>query len=187
MEEEKIVTAVENDPKMTAVDVYNDPKLNKPNASWSKIQHLLNDHGLLATTTHPKQLKPDTIDQRLIFAREYKKPEVWPKIIFTDESDLFPYKSGKLFRRRRTGEYPLPYYNMATKWDKRTVKVWGCISVQGVGPRIRYSDTMNHIKLLGIYENELLPKYPKLKGTRTRPDSLLIQQDGAGCHREENC
>lgn len=123
MEVEEIITAVENDPKMTAVDVCNDPYLNKPSASLSTIEHLLNEHGLIATTAHPQQLSQDTIDKRLTFAREYiKKPEVWPKIIFSDESDLFPYKSGKLYIRRRRGEYPLSYYNMAAKWTNEQLR-----------------------------------------------------------------
>lgn len=70
--------------------------------------------------------------------------------------------------------------------DKRTVKVWGCISAQGVGPLIKYSDTMDHTKLLKIFENELLPEYPKLRCSSTRSGPLLFQQDGAGWHRDHN-
>ena len=69
-EEQAIVTAVEEDPKMTATDVFIDGDLNKANASLRTIQYLLNKNGLEATTTQPTQLTPERIQKRLDFAEE---------------------------------------------------------------------------------------------------------------------
>ena len=186
-EEKAIIRAVKKDPKLTAVDIYNDPELNQPNASIRTIQYLLKEYGLEATTTQPQKLSPEAIEQRLAFANKYmNEPDIWPKIVFSDESDLYPYKAGKLFIRRCRGEYPLSYYNMNTRWDERTVKVWGCISIEGVGPLVRYSGTMENTKLIEIYESQLIKNYPKLRGSSTRPGALLFQQDNAGPHRHNN-
>jgi len=186
-DEMAIVDAVENDPKLTAKDVYYDNDLNKSNVSLRKIQYLLNDHGLKATTTQPKQMPERALAIRLKFAQEYvKNPQFWSKVIFSDECDLYPYKSGKLYIRRHRREHPLSYYNMSTRWDKRTVKVWGCISIDGVGPLVLYDDKMDSTTLLDIFNTDLVPEYPGLIGTRTRPGPLLFQQDNAGPHRHHD-
>ena len=84
--------------------------------------YVLKSHGLQATTTQPQQISSDTIAARLTFAYEHdKKLDFWPKVVFSDESDLLPYKSGKLFIRRRKGEYPLSYYNINSRLDRRTI------------------------------------------------------------------
>ena len=152
IEEKEIVRAVERDPKLTAVDIFNDPKLNEFNASIRTIQYLLKDQSLEATTTQPLQLTQDAIDLRLDFANKYMKElSLWPKRVFSDESDLYPYKGGKLFIRRHKGEYPLSYYNTNPRYNKRTINVWGCMSIEVVDPLVRYSDTTENTKLLEIW------------------------------------
>ena len=99
---------------------------------------------------------------------------------------MFPYKSGKLYIRRRKGEHPLAYYNMGTRWNRRTIKVYGCIGPDGAGLLVRYYDTMNNIKLAEIFDAHLIKRYPQLRGTKTRPGPLVFQQDNAGPHRDEN-
>jgi len=81
----------------------------------------------------------------------------------------------KFFIRRHKREYPLSYYNMNPRYDKKTVKVWGCISIEGVGLLIRYFYTMDDTKLLKIYDNFLIKRSPNLRGTSTRPGALLFQ------------
>ena len=112
----------------------------------------------------PKFIGEDSIEQRMRIATILV--DIWPCIIFSDESDLFPYKSGKLFIRRYLGEKPLQYYNMHSKWDPRTIKVWGCISVNGVGPLVRYFETMENTKYKSILDTYLLQSFPKLEVTR---------------------
>ena len=144
-QEQMIIDTVKKDRKLTGVDVARDPKLNKYEATERTIQNILNRDGLKARTSQPRSIAPTSINQRLEFASKFiDQPDIWPFIIFSDESDLFPYKSGKLFIRRYSGEKPIQYYNMYTKWDPRTIKVWGCISLFGVSPLVRFRDTMKN-------------------------------------------
>jgi len=49
----------------------------------------------IATLTVPKSMPETTLDQRLAFAKKYvKEPEIWTKIIFSDEADLYPTNLG---------------------------------------------------------------------------------------------
>lgn len=186
-QEEKIIEAVKNDRKLTGADIARDPKLNKKNATERTIQNILNQDGLIARTSQPKFIGEDSIEQRMRIATILvEKPDIWPCIIFSDESDLFPYKSGKLFIRRYLGEKPLQYYNMHSKWDPRTIKVWGCISVNGVGPLVRYFETMENTKYKSILDTYLLQSFPKLRGSSTRKSALVFQQDNSKVHRANN-
>jgi transposase len=186
-QEMEIVEAVKNDRKLTSVDIARDPTLNKSNVTDRTIQNILNREGLFARTTQPIIISEASIEKRLAFANKYiAQPQVWPTIVFSDESDLFPYKSGKLFIRRYRGEKPLDYYAMYTKWDPRTVKVWGCISIFGVGPLVRYTETMKNTDYIPILENYLLKAFPKLRGTSSRKGALTFQQDNAKPHSADN-
>jgi len=71
---------------------------------------------------------------------------------------------------------------MPTRWDIRTIKVWGCISSEGVGPLVRYYGTMNSDDFLKILQNNLPLWYPKIRGTATRQGSLIFQQDNSKIH-----
>ena len=75
---------------------------------------------------------------------------------------------------------------MNERWDPRTIKVWACISPFGVGPLVRYSGSMDHTKYIIILNTYLMQAYPKLRGTNTRPGTLLFQQDNAGAHRDHH-
>ena len=46
-----------------------------------------------------------------------------------------------------------------------TIKVWGTISHLGVGPLIRYYETMNATKYEGILDIYLLQEYSMLNGS----------------------
>ena len=98
----------------------------------------------------------------------------------------FPTSQARLYIRRCRGEHPLAYYSMNERWDPRTIKVWACISPFGVGPLVRYSGSMDHIKYIDILNTYLMQAYPKLRGTNTRPGTLLFQQDNAGAHRDHH-
>ena len=121
------------------------------------------------------------------FAEKYvDQPSTWPSVIFSDDAFLFPYKSGKLFIRRYPGEKAIPFYEMYDRWDPRTVKVWGCIGVNGVGPLVRFEDTIDNTTYLEILEGYLLKAFPKLRGTSSRPGALIFQDDNAKPHRTVN-
>jgi len=65
---------------------------------------------------------------RRAFARRYKNWTIddWNLVIFTDEADLFPTKSGKRYcRTRGKGNAPNPTQHCQDSQPKIAVKVWG--------------------------------------------------------------
>jgi len=186
-EQKDIIKASKKDRKLTATDISRDGKLNKPKASPQTICNLLNKEGLITSSSLPTYIPEKVIDKRLALALHYDKtPEIWNKVVFSDEAELYPYKSGKLFIRRYAREHPLTTYNMPMKWDPRSVKVWGCISADGVGPLVRYFDTLDNLTYTDILEENLIQYYPKLRGTSSRPGPLSFQQDNAKPHTAGN-
>lgn len=184
-EEEKqtLIDRVLEDRKTTAVDLWKDPELNSNQGSVRTIRNILAAEGLFASSRLPVYIPPDSIQERLLFAKKYvKNSDIWLKTIFSDESDIYPYKSGKLYVRCYKGEKDVPRYNLHLKWDPRTVKVWGCISSKGVGPLVRYEKSMDSDLYLTILKQELLKAYPNLRGTATRGGSLIFQHDNAKPH-----
>jgi len=94
---DEIVQVIEEDRKLTAVDIKRDTYLNSPGASLSTIKNRLAERGLRASSSIPQSIPAEALSECLEFARVYvKTPDIWDKFIFSDESDLFPYKSGKL-------------------------------------------------------------------------------------------
>ena len=123
---DEIVQVIEEDRKLIAVDIERDTYLNSPSASLSTIKNRWAERGLRASFSIPQYIPAEALSEYLEFARVYvKTPDIWDKFVFSDESDLFPYKSGKLYIRRYSGEYPRDIYNISTRWDPRTVKIWG--------------------------------------------------------------
>ena len=51
---------------------------------------------------------------------------------------------------------------------------------------VRYTNTKDHVKYIGILEANLLSNYPLLRGTATRHGALIFQQDNAPAHRDHN-
>jgi len=81
LEKKAPIRAVEKDPKLTAVDIYNDTKFNESHVSIRTLQYLLKAYGLKATTTQPLQLPQEGVELRLDFANKYVKEfSFWPKI-----------------------------------------------------------------------------------------------------------
>lgn len=186
-QEEAIVEAVKNDHKLTAVSVARDKKLNKAKVSPQTILNILAQEGLNASISAPKSFSLTAIDKRLLFAKKYvNNAEIWRSITFSDEADLFSYKSGRWWLRRYRGESLAAYYNTPTRWDPRTIKVWGCICYNRVGILVRYDDTMNSDKYVSILNSYLLAEFSKLRGSRTRQGVLTYQHDNAPAHSANN-
>ena len=64
------------------------------------------------------------------------------------------------------------------------MKVWGVISQNGVGPLVRYSNTMTGDKYLEVLDTYLIASFPFLRGSQTRASKYYFQQDNAGPHRD---
>jgi len=159
----KIVSAVRRKMTLTAVDVTNNGYLNIHEASERTMQCLLKEQGLVSSTSVLRYIKPINKRKRVAFAEVYlNKPQTfWNNILFSDECDLFPKKCGKRrirkYKREEVDVYPCPDY----KWDSRTVKVWGVIGSDEVGPLIRNDGTINAVRYIEILEGYLITCYPQ--------------------------
>jgi len=143
----------------------------------------LNKNGLIDSTDVIEHIPWEAEVDRLNFAIQCQKDHFdWKKVIFIDESDLFPDKQGKLHYRRYTGERVDLNVGVSTRWDPRKVKVWGSISYYGVGTLVRYSESMDSDKYIRFLDDVLLKDFPLLRGTKTRRGKYLLQQDNARAH-----
>jgi transposase len=181
-EETAMVQAVENNPKLNASQVFKSEELNPKHLSLSTVNRTLNQNGLLDYTSVPQNIREDNKANRLIFAETKASKIDWTKIIFSDESDLFPDRPGKLHYRKRRGETVDLNYGPESRWDPRKVKVWGTISIHGVGTLHRYEGTLDSNHYIELLGESLLRDFPLLRGTRSRPGKYLFQQDNARPH-----
>ena len=183
-ENKKIVKAVRRNKTLTGVDVSRNPNLNIHGASTRTVQRLLNDNGLISSSDVPQYLRPDQKEDRVAFCEKYKEmpKQFWQNALFADESDLAPVKSGKLRVRRYVGEEVEVDVGPVGKWDSRTIKAFGVISKNGVGPLVPYEEHMDANKYIGILQNNLIPAYNSIRGTRTRESKLTYFHDQASSH-----
>ena len=66
--------------------------------------------------------------------------------------------------------------------DPRTNKAFGIISSEGVGPLVRYQSYIDSDTYIRLLENNLLPNYNDLIGTKTRASQRPFFQDQASAH-----
>ena len=183
-----IVAAVHEDRTLTANAVSKDPNLNPygdSHVTSRTITTLLNDHGLKDSTDVVETISEEAMNQRLAFALHCKEKKMdWTKIIFSDESDLFPDKQGKVHYRRYESERVNLDLGPTPRWDPRKVKVWGTISHTKVGTLVRYTETVDGEKYTNFLKDHLWEDFPLLRGTKTRDGKLLFQHDNASPHRD---
>jgi len=180
-----IVKAVQKKRTTTAVDIFKTPSLNVHSASKRTIHRLLNDESLYASTSLPKTISQANRFKRVAFAQDCLKngDSFLSIILFSDESDIFPSKCGKTYVRRYPNEQ-LEVPGARKHWhDPRTIKCWGIISSEGVGPLIQYFGTIDADNYITLLETYLLQNFPTLKGTSTRKGQWIWQQDNAPGHR----
>jgi len=148
------------------------------------MQRVLRREGLLPTTSIVQRISAKNEVKRVAFAELYldRNSDFFEKIIFSDESDLFPQKCGRLFVRKFKKEQICLDYALPLRHDPRTIKVWGMISFSGVGPLVLYDGTIDGERYLEFLETYLLEAYQLLRGTRSRKGELLWQQDNAPAH-----
>jgi len=182
----KILRVVKKDRTLNATQISRDQNLN-PFGDFHvcarTLSRALNCHGLKDSTDIIQQIPPDAQTERFNFAVQCQKNNLdWRSIIFTDESDLFPDKQGKLHYRRYEGEMVDLDVGIETRWDPRKVKVWGSISYDGVGRLVKYTKTVKSDKYIEFLNDVLLEDFPGLRGTKTRRGKYLLQQDNARPH-----
>ena len=185
-QEIRIVNAVEDDRTLTASSVFRDSHLNpngQSHVSINTISRTLNTHGLLDSTSLIEEISEETMAKRLLFANECQRTQLdWAKVVFSDESDLFPDKQGKLHYRRHEGERVDLDMGPTYHWDPRKVKVWGFITYEGVGTLVRSEGHVNGELYLTFLQENLIEACPLLRGTKTRRGKYIFQQDNAKPH-----
>jgi transposase len=188
----KIVKAVEKKRTTTATDISNMASLNVHSASKQTIRRLLNEAALFASTYTRQSISQVNQLKRVTFAQDCLKKgeDFWSIILFSDESDIFPSRCGKTYVRRYLKE-GIEIADAQKHWhDPRTIKCWGIISSDGVGPLIRYFGTIDTDNYITLLETYLLQHFPALRGTSTRRGQWIWQQDNAPGHkalRTANC
>lgn len=157
-------------------------------------------------TTHGVKLSPSTVQRRLRSAgllgrRPAKKPLIslknrlarvafakkhlhwtsadWKKVLFSDESSFLLFGSdGITYVRRPESERFNPRYQLCTvKHGGGKLMVWGCFSLNGVGPLVRIRDTMDRYVYKDILETHMLPHARRVMGR-----GWIFQQDNDPKH-----
>jgi len=184
-EQKSIVKEVKKNRLLTGVALTRNKKLNIHKASVRTMQRVLRKQGLLPSTNVVQRISAKNEVKRVNFAEIYvgKSYEFFEKIIFSDESDLFPKKCGRLYVRKFKGEAITLDYGPIPRHDPRTIKVWGVISFAGVGPLVLYDGTIDGERYLELLKTHLLAAFPRLRGTKTRKGHFIWQQDNAPGHK----
>ena len=130
----------------------------------------------------PQLIEDKNKSDRLRLALSQTKDINWDYVIFSDESDLFPDRPGKIHYRKYPGEIVDLDDGPDYRWDPRKVKVWGAISKIGVGTLIRYEGTLRGSDYSDLLNRTLLKDFPLLRGTRTRSGKYSFQHDNAFPH-----
>ena len=171
-----------------------DEEINPKGASEGTFRNILSSHKVVSRVL-PKRmadLTKDHVKDRLFFANEHLHWDVddWQLVIFSDEADLFPKKTGKQYVRFKEGQKLVDIIPLREGTKKFiTIKVWGAISSLGPGPLVRYEETMKGIKYRGILIRHLFQNYPMLESSRMEEEDQEDQvpawafvQDNASSH-----
>ena len=172
-----------------------DENINPKGASKSTINNILISNKIFSIV-RPLRLKDLTIPnvrKRKKFANSHIdwSEDDWKRIIFSDESDLFPTYGDKEYVRIRENQNILDVVPLNQESQRfLTVKVWGVISARGVGPLVRYRGNLKSTDYKEILEAHLLQNYPYLRnqyrredGSERPPRDFLFMDDNAKTHR----
>lgn len=176
-EERILVNAIMKEPTKSIRDIADDPLLNPKGASKTTINDVLLNNKVTSRVL-PKRL-PDLTKKHVAKRKKFSKDHLnwdtsdWELVIFSDESDLFPVKCGRQFVHLRENQTIMDIIPITLERQKElTIKVWGALSFDGVGPLLRYEDSMNGIKYRNILTNHLLPTYPWLESSMMEEEPL---------------
>ena len=154
-----------------------DEDFNPKGASKSTINNILRAHKI-ASIVKPLRLKDLTVRNvkaRYKFAKKHIDwtEDDWKKVVFSDESDLFPAYCGREYVRLRPNQNIIDVVPLSTESKKNvTVKVWGVLTSEGVGPLVKYTGTLNGPRYKAMLDTHLLQNLPML-------ENLDIIEDGS--------
>ena len=155
-------------PTTSIHDLTIDPDINPKGAGKSTIHNMFRAFQILSRVISRRNddMTRKNMVQRLKFAREHLDWErsEWNLVVFADEADLFPIRSGKSYIHFR-GNQKRPVIEAPEEVPTRkiTIKVLGFISSLGVGPLIRYNGTMDKIKYRDLLQRHLFQAFPFLE------------------------
>lgn len=153
------------------------------NIHQKTISRRLHEFGLKGRRPRKKpMLSKKNIKQRLDFARAHQHWTVqdWSKVLFSDESKFNRICSdGISYVRRRVGEDLDPKCTSKTlKHGGGNVMVWGCFSINGVGPLRPINGIMDRFLYKDILEETMLPYAHECFGE----NNFIFQQDNDPKH-----
>lgn len=182
-EDSLIVRTSKFNPRLNAVDIKREMNITHGvKLSQSTIQRRLRAEGLLGRRPAKKPLV--SLKNRLArvaFAKKHQHwtSAEWRKVVFSDESSFLSFGSdGISYVRRPESERFNPRYQLATvKHGGGKVMVWGCFSLDGVGPLVCIRGTMDRYVYKDILETHMLPHARRVMGR-----GWIFQQDNDPKH-----
>jgi len=153
-------------------------------ASRETINRRLLDLGFHSYRAGKKPLlNSDHIQKRLDFALEHEDwtSEDWHRVVFTDECAFrLVCTNGRTTVRRHESEEWEEGTFQFTAGQGKCVIVWGAISSQGVGPLVRFEDTITAEDYIAAFRYRLKRYYPDLYG-----GNMIYMHDNAPIHKAE--
>ncbi|KAL4501555.1 hypothetical protein ABPG72_018606 [Tetrahymena utriculariae] len=103
----KFLMEIEDDRNITAMDIYNNKKINHNNVSYQTINNFINQSGYEARIKKTKlSLSENNVEQRYDYALNIQQAgeKFVNKIFFSDESKLYAQRSGQDYARKQKNE-----------------------------------------------------------------------------------
>ena len=178
-------------PRLNAVDIRREmDTTHGVKLSSSTVQRRIRSTGLLGRRPAKKPLiSLKNRLARVAFAKKHLHwtSSDWKKVLFSDESSFLLFGSdGITYVRRPEGERFNPRYQLCTvKHGGGKLMMWGCFSLNGVGPLVRIRDTIDRYVYNDILETHMLPHARRVMGRGWIFQSTSLPSSRTGSVREE--
>jgi len=130
-----------------------------------------------------KEITPKNRKKRFLFAQLHDKWSTrdWSKIVFADESKLFPHKTRTrvLWAYNKSQRAP-PFEE---SFENKSINVWGYLRYDGVVELFRFEGTMRQGEYIEMIEDKVDHAIAPLRGGNSR---LTFMQDNASYHTAES-
>ncbi|ETO32084.1 hypothetical protein RFI_05032 [Reticulomyxa filosa] len=161
-------------------------RLAAPQISTTTLIRRLRAKGIRSRIAAKKVLiKKDQMKKRVKWAKEHINwsPEMWSKVIFSDESTFCTDWSGQQRVWRKKNERYSPENILKIPQNTKKVSVWGCFCATGVGELYRIDGELTSAQ----YETEVIKKcVPQSAQTLFMNTEWIFQQDNAPVHKSDS-
>jgi len=152
--------------------------------SRQTVSRALEEAGMSSAEKQKKpKLSPKNIKARLSFAKTHKDWTIddWRRVVWSDETKINRFCSdGRSWYWKRDGESQQErHVSQTVKHGGGSIKIWGCMTVQGPGYMCKIDGNMDQHLYKGILEDEL---QKTLEWYRLKPDKVIFQQDNDSKH-----